>query len=129
MKKNLIILNPCSGKKKANKYLTQIVDVFTHAGYMSTVLTTTQRGDGILYAGKYGGKYDLITCIGGDGTFNEVVAGLMKKGQPKRCGSNLSFHGYLNMHRSQHQTPHCFRICQPAGQPCDSYPEYRSGLR
>ena len=37
MKKNLIILNPCSGKKKANKYLTQIVDVFTHAGYMSTV--------------------------------------------------------------------------------------------
>lgn len=86
MKKNLIILNPCSGKKKANKYLTQIVDVFTHAGYMSTVLTTTQRGDGILYAGKYGGKYDLITCIGGDGTFNEVVAGLMKKGHHTPLG-------------------------------------------
>ena len=82
----LIILNPCSGIKKANKYLTQIVDVFTHAGYMSTVLTTTQRGDGILYAGKYGGKYDLITCIGGDGTFNEVVAGLMKKGHHTPLG-------------------------------------------
>lgn len=44
MKRNLIILNPCSGKKRANRYLTDIVDLFTKEGYMSTVLTTTARG-------------------------------------------------------------------------------------
>ena len=28
-KKVLIIMNPCSGTKKANKYLTDIVNIFT----------------------------------------------------------------------------------------------------
>lgn len=32
MKRNLIIINPCSGKKRANKYMTDIVDVFTKGG-------------------------------------------------------------------------------------------------
>lgn len=45
---------------------------------MSTVLTTTARGDGTLYAAQYAGDFDLITCIGGDGTFNEVVSGLLE---------------------------------------------------
>lgn len=79
MKKNLIIINPCSGKKRANKYLTEIVDIFTKEGYISSVLTTTKQGDGTAYAAKYGGKYDLVTCVGGDGTFNEVAAGLLEK--------------------------------------------------
>jgi len=79
MKNNLIIINPCSGKKKANKYLTSIIDVFTKAGYMSTVLTTTKRGDGTMYAAEYAGNADLVTCIGGDGTFNEVIAGMVEK--------------------------------------------------
>ena len=76
-KKNLIIMNPCSGKKEANKYLTEIIDIFTRGGYVSTVLTTTKRGDGTTYAAEYAGQFDLITCIGGDGTFNEVTAGLL----------------------------------------------------
>ena len=77
-KKNLIIMNPCSGKKKANKFLTDIVDTFTKDGYMNTVLTTLKQGDGTSYVKEYGAGYDLITCIGGDGTFNEVVAGLLE---------------------------------------------------
>lgn len=78
MKKNLIILNPCSGKRRANKYLTDIVDLFTRNEYINTVLTTTASGDGTLYAAEYGSDFDLITCIGGDGTFNEVVSGLLE---------------------------------------------------
>ena len=77
-KKNLIIMNPCSGKKKANRFLTDIVDIFTKDGYMNTVLTTLKQGDGTSYVKEYGAEYDLITCIGGDGTFNEVVAGLLE---------------------------------------------------
>lgn len=71
-------MNPCSGKKKANKFLTDIVDIFTKEGYMNTVLTTLKRGDGTVYAKEYASNFDLITCIGGDGTFNEVVAGLLE---------------------------------------------------
>ncbi len=79
-KKVLIIINPCSGTKKANKYLTDIVNTFTVNGYVSTVLTTTKRGDGTIYAKNYAKRMDLIVCIGGDGTFNEVVAGVMASG-------------------------------------------------
>ena len=56
-KKNLIIMNPCSGKKKANKFLTDIVDAFTKDGYMNTVLTTLKQGDGTVYAKEYGADY------------------------------------------------------------------------
>ena len=74
-------MNPFSGKREANKYLTDIIDIFTKGGYMTTILTTTERGDGTVYASRYAGEFDLITCIGGDGTFNEVVAGLLDSGE------------------------------------------------
>ncbi|MDD5926779.1 MAG: YegS/Rv2252/BmrU family lipid kinase [Firmicutes bacterium] len=80
-KKALIIINPCSGTKRANKYLTDIVDIFTTAGYVCTVLTTTKRGDGTIYAREYASKVDLITAIGGDGTFNEVASGVIESGE------------------------------------------------
>ena len=56
-KKVLIIMNPCSGTKKANKYLTDIVNIFTVNDYVSTVLTTTKRGDGRIYAKNYAKKW------------------------------------------------------------------------
>lgn len=79
-KKALIIMNPCSGTKRANKYLTEIVEIFTVNDYFCTVMTTTKRGDGTIYAQEYGKHFDLIACIGGDGTFNEVVSGVMQAG-------------------------------------------------
>ena len=102
MKENLIIINPCSGKKRANRYLVNIVATFTKAGYMSSVLTTTRQGDGTMYAAEYGGDFDLVTCIGGDGSFNEVVAGLLEKGHKTPigyipAGSTNDFASSLNL--------------------------------
>ncbi|MFR2966300.1 MAG: diacylglycerol/lipid kinase family protein [Anaerovoracaceae bacterium] len=101
MKENLIIINPCSGKKRANRYLVNIVDTFTKAGYVF-VLTTTRQGDGTMYAAEYGGDFDLVTCIGGDGSFNEVVAGLLEKGHKTPigyipAGSTNDFASSLNL--------------------------------
>ena len=79
-KKVLIIINPRSGTMRANKYMTEICEMFVRGGYMPTVLVTTQRGDGTAYARNLAGDYDLVICIGGDGTFNEVVAGVMENG-------------------------------------------------
>ena len=45
MKKLLLIINPCSGKKKACRALADIVNVFNRGGYDVTVYATAARGD------------------------------------------------------------------------------------
>ena len=79
-KKVLIIMNPRSGTMRANKYLTDIAELFVRNGYMPSVLITTGRGDGTAYAKKYAADFDLLVAIGGDGTFNEVAAGVVESG-------------------------------------------------
>ena len=79
-KKVLIIMNPRSGTMRANRYLTEIAELFVRNGYMPTVLITTKQGDGTAYAEKYAPGYDLVVAIGGDGTFNEVASGVVECG-------------------------------------------------
>ena len=45
MKRMLFIMNPCSGTKKANKYLTEILSILNRAGYAVQVYITEKRGD------------------------------------------------------------------------------------
>ncbi len=80
MKKRLIVMNPCAGQKQANRYLADIVSAFTAAGYMCTVLTTGRKGDGKRLVEQHAARFDDIVCIGGDGTFNEVISGLLQAG-------------------------------------------------
>ncbi len=75
-KKILIVLNPCAGTKQANKHLAEIIEIFCKAGHDVSVKTTAKRGDGQSYVAQNGKDYDIIVPIGGDGTFNEVVAGI-----------------------------------------------------
>lgn len=86
MKKALIIINPCAGTKQANRYFVQITDIFCRAGYEVNVATTTKAGDGTEIARKKAAKKDLVVCIGGDGTFNEVVAGVLEAGSDTPIG-------------------------------------------
>ncbi len=86
MKKLLIIMNPCSGKKKANSHLADIISVFNRADYEVTVHMTAARGDATAVAAQRGACYDLLVCIGGDGTFNEVITGLHSSGASTPIG-------------------------------------------
>ncbi len=79
-KKLLLILNPRAGTMRANKVLPEILEAFVRAGWLPTVLVTTKTGDGTDYARTYAGDFDRIACIGGDGTFNEVLSGLLDSG-------------------------------------------------
>lgn len=79
--KLLIILNPCAGKKEANKYFVEIIDIFCKAGYETIVATTACSGDGTTIVKQYIEQVDLVVCIGGDGTFNEALAGIMESGK------------------------------------------------
>ena len=78
MKKALVILNPQAGTKQANKYFVEILQVFNEAGYETTVAITQKSGDGTEFVMDKGHDYDLIVAIGGDGTFNEVMDGVLR---------------------------------------------------
>jgi diacylglycerol kinase (ATP) len=80
MKQLLFIVNPVSGKRLALKYLPEIIRIFFDGGYLVTVMVTSRQGDASEFARLYGSSFDLLVCIGGDGTFNEVVTGLARGG-------------------------------------------------
>lgn len=80
MKRLLLIMNPTAGIKKANPHLSEILSIFGQADYECTVWMTRKRGDATELTALRGAEADLIVCIGGDGTFNEVVTGAVKAG-------------------------------------------------
>lgn len=82
----LLILNPAAGKKKARTGLCDIVEGFCRADCQVTVFTTLRAGHAARLAAEYAPSHDLIVCCGGDGTLNEVVAGLLASGCPKPLG-------------------------------------------
>ena len=86
MKKMLFIMNPYSGKRRANKYLVEILEMFNRAGYRVTVHMTAGQGDATEAARAMGAEMDIVVCCGGDGTFNETVAGVMQCGREVPVG-------------------------------------------
>lgn len=86
MKKLFLVMNPCSGKKRANKVLAEIIDVFNRVDYEVTAYMTAARGDATRAAAERAADFDRIVCIGGDGTLNEVIAGLHEVGQQTPIG-------------------------------------------
>ena len=79
-KKNLFIVNPNAGTKQAKNHLPKILDMFSENGDINSVHLTCAQGDGINLAAGYGNSADRIICIGGDGTFSEVVTGMKLAG-------------------------------------------------
>lgn len=75
--KLMLIINPTAGKNQARNQMFTLTNYFFRAGYHVTVFPTQERGDGTKFASEYAIEYDRIVCVGGDGTLNEVVAGLM----------------------------------------------------
>ena len=79
-KKLLLILNPNAGMQKANKYLVNILNLFSQAGYDAKVCLTQRNFSASEIVTLYGKDSDLIVCIGGDGTLNQTVSGVVSSG-------------------------------------------------
>ena len=77
MKKLLLIINPCAGMRRANRHLTDIIEIFNRGNYDVTVRVTQARGDACRITAARANDFDLVVCCGGDGTFNETISGLL----------------------------------------------------
>ena len=80
MKKMLFVMNPFAGQRRANRYLADILAAFNRGGYDVTVYMTEGPGDCARMVEEKASQMDLIVCCGGDGTFNEMVSGLLRSG-------------------------------------------------
>lgn len=78
MKSYIVILNPIAGKGTAIKRRPEIEAFFTAAKLDHEIVLTERPGHAIQLAELYGLRRDtFVIAVGGDGTCNEVINGLM----------------------------------------------------
>jgi len=77
MKSCTVIYNPQSGKKM-NINIEKIKEKLIQRGYDTTIIPTTKKGDATEIT-KNIDYTDLLICVGGDGTLNEVVKGNLQR--------------------------------------------------
>ena len=73
----MLVINPTAGKNRARDNVFMLIDYFFTHGYQVTVFPTQAKGDACRYVAEFAPKYDALVCVGGDGTLNEAVTGLM----------------------------------------------------
>ncbi len=78
-KRMYFIYNPHAGMERIRSNLLDIIDIFSKAGYEVTVYPTRDKGDATRATLNMKDGYDILACCGGDGTLDEVVAGMMKR--------------------------------------------------
>lgn len=84
MKKMLFVYNPNAGKGLLKLQLSDVLDIFVKAGYEVTVYPTQSYRDAYRKVVHMEDGYDMVVCSGGDGTLDEVVTGMMKRGKTRR---------------------------------------------
>ena len=80
MKKMLFVMNPCSGMRRAVKYLADIIALYNRAGFEVITHMTGHQGDAAEVVERKARDVDMVVCCGGDGTLNETVAGILRSG-------------------------------------------------
>lgn len=77
-KRLVFISNPRAGQKKKEGFLVDVINEFENGGYVTEVHYTRCQGDAGRIVAQYGVDADMIVCMGGDGTLNEVIEGMLK---------------------------------------------------
>ncbi|OFS61380.1 diacylglycerol kinase [Nosocomiicoccus sp. HMSC09A07] len=87
MKTARIIYNPTAGREVFEQQLPQILERLERAGYIASAHRTTGIGDAIVAAKRACElEFDLVIAVGGDGTVNEVINGLLQHETPPEFG-------------------------------------------
>ncbi|SIT92943.1 diacylglycerol kinase [Edaphobacillus lindanitolerans] len=85
MKRARIIYNPTSGREIFRKHLPEVLVRLEKAGYETSCHATTCEGDATEAAKRAVERgFETVIAVGGDGTLNEVVAGISSFDEEKR---------------------------------------------
>lgn len=98
--KHIFIVNPTSGGGKALKIVQNINKVCMEKGFEYEILFTEKAGDATKIAKKYRFSQNIIYSVGGDGTLNEVVNGIVGSKNMLGvipCGSGNDFYKTLEL--------------------------------
>ena len=105
MKRCLFIINPSSGQRSIQNYLDKLIGRLILKKIVNhiDVFFTAKKDDGYYKALKCKETdYDFITVVGGDGTINEVVSGMVESNKTiplciLAAGTVNDFANYLNL--------------------------------
>jgi YegS/Rv2252/BmrU family lipid kinase len=76
----LFIVNPVAGNGKAKKYAEKVNEMVKISGIDAEIVFTTHKGHASQIAEEYSENgFDKIIAVGGDGTMNEIVQGIIDK--------------------------------------------------
>ena len=97
--KFMLVVNPFSGKKQGLKILEKIQPFFMRSDIEIEVIKTCYSRHAEIIAKEFDiTKYNGLVIIGGDGTFHEVINGMLNRGDQKKipigiipAGSGNSF--------------------------------------
>ena len=77
--KTMLIINPMSGRGISRFTIGTIVSQLCASGHVVTVHYTGKlMPDELVH--KYASEYELVVCVGGDGSISSVVSGLIRSG-------------------------------------------------
>ena len=95
-------MNPYAGMRRANRYLADLLTIFSQADYEIIARMTCGTGDANRIVREKCAGVDLVVCAGGDGTFNETISGILEAGCDVPvgyipCGSTNDFANSLKL--------------------------------
>ncbi|MCK9420415.1 MAG: diacylglycerol kinase family lipid kinase [Nitrospirae bacterium] len=77
-----LIANPAAGRGKARKAVLKVVEVLKKKGVLFDLELTKGPRDAAAIARRAAPDFDAIIVVGGDGTVNDVVPGMLYSGKP-----------------------------------------------
>ena len=79
MKKSVLICNPNSGKNNKEVLANKFKNILNEYGYEVDIIFTKYAGHAKKIMNELSDDIDLVISLGGDGTFNEIVTGNLKR--------------------------------------------------
>ena len=80
----MLLVNPNAGKGEYKTVLAEILHTVCSGGWLPTVVFTRHAGEAPGIVERHAKEFDMVACLGGDGTLSEVASGMMRLEENER---------------------------------------------